>query len=67
LYSIEHGEHAARPGDYYNEWAEVQTLGAIPMDTDTSAFHSARNYHVYESPRERARKVLGFGAEKEAA
>jgi hypothetical protein len=61
LYSVEHGEQAAAPGNYYNEWAESESLGTIPMNSDTSAFHNARNYHVYESPRETARKVLGGG------
>lgn len=60
LYSINHGETATAPAIYYSEWAEIQAKGSIPMDTDASQFHSARNYHVYESPRETARRILGF-------
>jgi hypothetical protein len=61
-YSLDHGETATAPHIYWNEWAEVQAKGAIGMDTDTSGFHNARNYHVYESPREQARRVLGLEA-----
>ena len=67
LYSLNHGEKAARPEDYYNEWAEVQSLGPIPMDTDTGVFHGVRNYSVYESPRDRARQILGLDAGGRAA
>jgi hypothetical protein len=59
LYSLDHGEKAVAPGDYYNEWAEAQTNGAIPM-AGNDDLHGARNYQVYESPRERARKALGL-------
>jgi hypothetical protein len=61
LYSIEHGEKAAAPGAYYNEWAEVQMTGVIPM-AGNEDLHAARNYQVYESPREKARKALGLEA-----
>jgi len=67
MYSLDLGEKAAAPANYYAEWAEAQSLCVIEMDADTSVFHSARNYHVYESPRARARQVLGCHAEGEAA
>ena len=59
LYSLKHGEKASSPRAYYDEWAEIQQLGSIPMDTERSG-HEGRRYGQYESPREKARRVLGF-------
>lgn len=59
LHAIDHGEKATPPGAYYNEWAEAQTLGVIGV-AGNDDLHAARSYHVYESPRERARQVLGL-------
>lgn len=59
LYSVNHGETATAPAAFYNEWAEAQAKGAIPIDTEHPG-HDGRRYHVYVSPRETARRVLGF-------
>ncbi|MCI0390311.1 MAG: hypothetical protein MOB07_16295 [Acidobacteria bacterium] len=63
LHSVKHGDEASSPRNYYNEWAEVQQLGQIPMDTETDHFYHARRYRVYESPREKARRLMGFDDE----
>lgn len=59
MYSVSHGEMPSLPRDFYNEWAETEAKGAIPMDTKHPG-HDGRRYGQYDSPREKARRVLGF-------
>jgi hypothetical protein len=63
LYSLDHGETAAAPDDFYRDWASIEELGAIPI-AGNDDLHVIRKYGVYESPREKARNALGLEAAK---
>jgi hypothetical protein len=45
LTSLEYGERATEPQRFFKEWAQIQGLGQIAMDTDRSIYGS-RNYDI---------------------
>jgi hypothetical protein len=62
LISLDHGEKAVAPDTFYRDWAAAQEGGEIALGYDKAIYYDARAYAVYQSPRERARKVLGIEA-----
>lgn len=69
LRAIEYRETPSAPKFFFEEWAEAQKLGEMPMNSERESLHHVRNYgqyvtprDAYETPRGRARKTLGLAA-----
>lgn len=64
--SVERREIASAPKDFFAEWAQIQELGEIPMDTHVESLYGARHYRQYDPPRDLSAPAIYSGKKAKA-